>query len=437
MQFAHQNLMSPMIVFGNLAIILIFMVLDANPFDGLTSILMLNGALIALQAYSNTVYTVAENRFFTPKTSRIIFIIVTAFTLISLVQIIYNSATPLRSVQMLIYLLGLIFMFWATIRLPLRRETIRQGLWVLFISGVAFAIWGSVGLLINPDGPPRLGEKAFASLAYKNHWGYLAVISLSAGCALFHHTYPREKASGHFPEKSASIILLMLACLISIPLARARGAAILATALILVFAFAAIPRGRPGAPGRRRFLAAIAAGAVLFFAGFFASPQFANLIQKTENQWRAVERGDLQQTLRIPLYRDTWNLAWEKPLLGWGLGSFSQVHPQNSGPEFEAPNGSQRSFAYTHCDYLQLFFETGAIGLALLVFTFIAILSTTAGKVRWNNPISPWLAGGAALVAVAASFDKVLASPAVTTAAILALGMGIRYGMANESDHRR
>ena len=62
---------------------------------------------------------------------------------------------------------------------------------------------------------------------------------LAAGCGmgLFHSTYARERATGHFPEKSVGIALLVLILLISIPLAEARAASIAAPPLALAFLF--------------------------------------------------------------------------------------------------------------------------------------------------------------------------------------------------------
>jgi O-antigen ligase len=71
---------------------------------------------------------------------------------------------------------------------------------------------------------------------------------------------------------------------------------------------------------------------------------------------------ELQDWMRLAIIKDGLQMFWHKPILGWGLGTFTTVYPQF------------RSF-YTnlfvnaaHNDYLQVLVETGLIGFAAAVW---------------------------------------------------------------------
>jgi O-antigen ligase len=77
-------------------------------------------------------------------------------------------------------------------------------------------------------------------------------------------------------------------------------------------------------------------------------------------------------------------MALDKPLFGWGLGTFEYVFPRY-----------QRFYSdylvnYAHNDYLQLLVETGLAGLAVLVFFFYRFIqSCRVGLDRWQHESLP------------------------------------------------
>jgi O-antigen ligase len=68
---------------------------------------------------------------------------------------------------------------------------------------------------------------------------------------------------------------------------------------------------------------------------------------------------------RRELAADSFRLFEQRPLFGWGLGSFSTVYPQT------ASHYSDILVNAAHDDYLQLLVETGVAGFALMI-TFLA-----------------------------------------------------------------
>ena len=101
---------------------------------------------------------------------------------------------------------------------------------------------------------------------------------------------------------------------------------------------------------------------------------------------------ELQDTMRVAMTKDGLRMFWHKPVLGWGLGTFTTVYPQF------------RSF-YTnlfvnaaHNDYVQVLVETGLMGFATVAWFIVEVYRAGLGNVKgWNHDWSRAL-GLAALV---------------------------------------
>jgi O-antigen ligase len=77
--------------------------------------------------------------------------------------------------------------------------------------------------------------------------------------------------------------------------------------------------------------------------------------------------GDLSPGIRLNITKDSLRMFSQRPIWGWGLGTFPTVYP------------SFRSF-YTnlfvneaHNDYAQLLVETGLLGFALMLWFVISL----------------------------------------------------------------
>lgn len=120
---------------------------------------------------------------------------------------------------------------------------------------------------------------------------------------------------------------------------------------------------------------------------------------------------NLQDWMRLAITMDGLRMFWHKPILGWGLGTFTTVYPQF------------RSF-YTnlfvnaaHNDYVQALVETGLVGFAAIVWFVIALYR---GGLRnldsWNRNWSRTLGLAAVIsctgILVHSAFDFNLQIPA-------------------------
>jgi len=89
---------------------------------------------------------------------------------------------------------------------------------------------------------------------------------------------------------------------------------------------------------------------------------------------------ELQDWMRLAMIKDGLQMFWHKPILGWGLGTFTTVYPQF------------RTF-YTnlfvnaaHNDYLQVLVETGLIGFAAAAWFIVEVYRAgLRNRDGWNH----------------------------------------------------
>jgi O-antigen ligase len=117
---------------------------------------------------------------------------------------------------------------------------------------------------------------------------------------------------------------------------------------------------------------AIVAGLLLWLGG-------SDLVKRITSI-HAETRSELSGGTRIQIDRDGLKMFAQKPLLGWGLGTFPEVYPQF------------RSF-YTnffvneaHNDYLQLLVEVGILGFAAMLWLIVVVYRGGIKKLKhWPN----------------------------------------------------
>ena len=121
---------------------------------------------------------------------------------------------------------------------------------------------------------------------------------------------------------------------------------------------------------------------------------------------------------RLSLDAVSWQMGRQKPLLGWGVGSWAFVYPQFARWD------DGLILLYAHCDYAQWWAETGMAGLVLAIGFATIFL--------WKLKLQPrdeltW-AGLFALAAVClhASFDFIWHIPALWLLTAIWMGLTMR-----------
>jgi O-antigen ligase len=114
-------------------------------------------------------------------------------------------------------------------------------------------------------------------------------------------------------------------------------------------------------------------------------------------------RSEISGGLRWNIDRDAFKMFLQRPVAGWGLGTFPVVYPQF------------RSF-YTnffvnqaHNDYMQLLVETGLLGFGIMIWFLVALYRQAWKKIgNWTSDIS-----GAVALACILGFTGILIHSAV------------------------
>ena len=94
----------------------------------------------------------------------------------------------------------------------------------------------------------------------------------------------------------------------------------------------------------------------------------------------ADTQSDLATNVRLQIDRDILRMVRERPVLGWGQGTFADVYPRFRSfyTDFEV-NAA-------HNDFLQVLAETGVAGFAVMVwFLVIAIRSAMRKTGKWSS----------------------------------------------------
>ncbi len=163
-------------------------------------------------------------------------------------------------------------------------------------------------------------------------------------------------------------------------------AGVIAFVCEIILLFVALIRQRSRIPFRGRLAFAFFAILLLSLFAWIGSHKTADRLTSVP-----AARSEITQGLRLQIDRDLLRMFPQRPLLGWGLGTFADVYPQF------------RRF-YTalyideaHNDYLQLLIEMGALGFATMIWFLCLVFRGAINKLRnWSNDIN----GATALAAI-------------------------------------
>ncbi len=299
----------------------------------------------------------------------------------------------------------------------------RQALrWLLVfgaVNTVVLAVFGTLqklsgqGFYFGAATSPNI--RFFATFIYYNHWGAFMILWLatSAGLIFYHALNHRARDLWHSPFAVAVIGVLVLAT--SAPVSASRAATGMAGFVFMLVVSHALGRiathrrveRRPVWPPVVALLAlsALTIGAV----GWLANRS----INERYNETR-IALGKSQSILdgRLELYRDTWTLAMQKPVFGWGLESYATAFMTIRPRPLEARRQYEASYAEAHSDWLQSVAETGFVGTALLLsMAIIPFLSVPWRSLK--HPLVGYPLLGCVIVALYAWVEFPFANGAV------------------------
>lgn len=315
-----------------------------------------------------------------------------------------------------------------------RRRSLRGLLLVAAANALALAVFGTVQKFMGASGlyfglvkPPQ--AYFFASFIYHNHWGAFTVLmtALCLGLAAYYARHsPRD--FWHSPAFGGLVAVFFLAA--SIPLSTSRSCTLLVLALLAgAFLHWIVRTARLRLALKKSIAPPLLAGcfAVLAAGGIaykLAEPVIRQRVAKTVEQLAEMQaRGGLGS--RATLYRDTWHMARDRLLFGWGMASYPTVFYLYNTQE---PGIDRLPVFYydAHSDWLQSLAELGLVGTLLLGLHGVVPLLSLRRRGR-PGPLPCYLFAGCGLILLYAWIEFPFGNPAVVLAWWLCFFIGVRY----------
>ncbi len=257
----------------------------------------------------------------------------------------------------------------------------------------------------------------FSSFIYRNHWAAYVIILVSLSNGFSFSALRRwSTAHGRFDAVLPGLcVAFMLALTLPIPGSRSGvvvvailiGGALLRMAWILWrarFKQFASPAQRLGV-----FALIIFLGVTVGIGASFNRDEIRKHWGRTVAQIHGLSQG--QDELRLNLSRDTIAMAADRPIWGWGVGSYRLIFPKYQGDYFRDDQGKINARVHhAHNDWAEMWAEIGLLGLLVLL---VPVAIRLRNIWRSRSVLFRW-GGGAVLIIMAyALVDFPLHNPAV------------------------
>jgi O-antigen ligase len=297
----------------------------------------------------------------------------------------------------------------------------------LSIFGTVQKLAGSTGIYFGSVKSPQ--DYFFASFVYDNHWGAFIILMSGAcfGLVLRYLSGPKGGGLFHGPAFIGIVAAFLIA--LSVPLSGARTCTLLLgilTGIALVrgasTASAALRHSGVAPVGAKIGMAVavvIAAWAAWAIAGDVIQSRVSKAKQQITSAWAQGGLG-----ARSILYHDTWRMARDRPVFGWGMASYPSVFPLYNT---QVPRGDRIPVVYhdAHSDWLQSVSEIGFTGTILIGIA--VLLPALAVRKLSISPLPYFLLLGCALVAAYAWVEFPFGNVAVVLAWWLCFICAVQY----------
>lgn len=297
----------------------------------------------------------------------------------------------------------------------------------LSVFGTVQKLTGSTGIFFGAVKTPQ--PMFFASFVYDNHWGAFAILMLGA-CIGLSLRYALGAARGGFfrgPALAGIVTAVLLG--LSIPLSGSRACTFLLMVLCLMAATRGLPivaralqssgTSKAGAYGAVVCAAALCAASVWYVAGQVIEARASKTKEQVSDMWAHGGIGS-----RSTLYRDTWRMARDRPLFGWGMGSFPSVFRIYNTQESKIDR-IPVVYHDAHSDWIQSLAEIGFAGTLLVGAS--ALLPLASVRRSRMTPIPLFLVIACILVAAYAWVEFPFGNAAVVLCWWFCLVSGVHY----------
>jgi O-antigen ligase len=239
--------------------------------------------------------------------------------------------------------------------------------WGFSIFGFALALFALVqGIASNGKlywlRTPRFGGWIYGPYVNHNHYAGLMEMLLPIPLVFLFTRY-----GSRLRKAAAALAAALMAS--TIFLSGSRGG-MLAFAAQMTFFIAILLRQRKA--GRMAFMLGVFLVLAIGLLAWLGGGELVERIASIQSEART----ELSGAMRVNIDRDAIHMFRQRPLLGWGLGTFAEVYPQF------------RSF-YTnffvdraHNDYLQLLVEMGGLGFATMLWFLVIVYYRASKKLK-------------------------------------------------------
>lgn len=254
---------------------------------------------------------------------------------------------------------------------------------VLQVAALFVALYASLAIFASQSGwkYPFHGGAVFGFLPNRNHTATLLVVGSVLSFGLMQWRLARgDKAAAAFAALCGAP---SLAALLFFSTSRAG-------VVFLVVGLAVWAVGASRSPGmRKRILSTVVvlglfAGALFVFGGSTVRDRLSALW--TDAVSVQLEGGGKDVDFRQPVFRDTAHMITEQPIIGVGLGQFSDVFRQ-----YREESARAATILHPESDWLMVAAETGipsALVLAALLIWFVPVCwqsrGASGGMLRWT-----------------------------------------------------
>jgi O-antigen ligase len=325
-----------------------------------------------------------------------------------------------------LFLAGGIYVTALNMLLVITQEDVTRR--ILLILGIAAAVLAALGFIQSVLQLPRLlgivyapTGSYFSIFPHPHGWASFALLWTGAMVGLGSH-YMRHMRFQAFLDRGGIWFLVAVSILIASVVLTGTGLHVLCLSLLLGFtAFDA----SHNLSRRKKFgkLVLALAGFVLLAGGIGA---FAlHLDRATQNlvPLPFIPSVGLSWNEQLLIYRDAWQLFMDKPVFGWGAGSFRTMMTFYQETEL-----GTSMYQAAHSDVLQLLVEYGLVGalawISVPVIVFIRFL-----RLKAQRPLSWYLFGTCTLGLILALAGFPFRFPAFAYSFLLLWFMAYRWSI--------
>lgn len=354
-----------------------------------------------------------------------------------------SSARPQLAISALLLFDGLWLACFNVALVIRQRRAVRGLLLLAAINALALAVFGTVQKLSQASGIyfGAVSTKQpyfFGPFVYHNHWGAFTLLMLCVCLGLAWH-YARRSESRNFfhsPAFGGLVAVLLLAA--TIPLSGSRSCTLFLSALCVLSITHLVTRlirtrrrnNESIVPPLAGIATALALGVgAIWYVGRDTITKRANLTRDQVSTMLA--QGSIGA--RVDLYRNTWRMAADKPLFGWGMASYPHVFSRFYNTQ-SSVDRLPVFYRDAHNDWLQAIAEHGFVGCALLALAVVLPLCTLRRR-HFASPLPAYLLGGCALLLLYAWLEFPFANVSVVVAWWLCFYCAVTYARLQDRDN--